>query len=72
MKEFGNIIERYITSLESETFYQHLQNTIDILNNTDKIIILVDLNARIGREVLPGIKQKYNEEITNEYGELLI
>lgn len=57
---------------ESETFYQDLQNTIDKLNNTDKIIILGDLNARIGREVIPGIKQKYNEEITNENGELLI
>lgn len=57
---------------ESETFYQHLQNTIDKLSNTDKIIIHGDLNARIGREVIPGIQQKYNEEITNENGELLI
>ena len=55
----------------SETFYLHLKNTIDELGNTNKIIILGDINARIDRNI-PGIKQKYNEEITNGNGELPI
>ncbi|XP_044755383.1 craniofacial development protein 2-like [Coccinella septempunctata] len=57
---------------ERENFYQQLQETLDKISNIDKVIILGDLNARIGQEVIPNIKQKFNESIINENGELLI
>ena len=57
---------------ETENFYQQLQNVVDNINAKHKIIVLGDLNARIGNDVIPGIKQKNNEEIINENGEALI
>lgn len=36
-----------------------------------RIILLVDINARIGNEVREGIKQKYNERVTNRNGQIL-
>lgn len=38
---------------------------------TDKIVIMGDLNARVGNEALTGITQRFNEEEVNENGELL-
>ena len=57
---------------DSQNFYQLLQETLDKMGNTDKVIILGDLNARIGQEIIPNIKQKFNEPVINENGELLI
>ncbi|XP_060517725.1 uncharacterized protein LOC132696713 [Cylas formicarius] len=54
---------------ESERFYEDLQNTE---MNHHEIIIFGDLNAQIGDEILPGVKQKHNEPTFNENGELLI
>ncbi|XP_057657912.1 craniofacial development protein 2-like [Diorhabda carinulata] len=45
---------------------------MDNINTKDEIIVLGDLNARIGNDVIPGVKQKYNEAIINENGEALI
>ncbi|XP_030767311.1 craniofacial development protein 2-like [Sitophilus oryzae] len=52
-------------------FYENLQSAIDKIPRHKKIILLGDLNARIGNEVVDGIKQKYNENITNRNGEIL-
>lgn len=57
---------------ESEHFYELLQDTLDQTGGTDEVIILGDFNARIGNETLLNVKQKYNESIINENGELLI
>lgn len=57
---------------ETENSYQQLQNVMDNINTKGEIIILGDLNARIGNDVIPGIKQKYNEAIINQNGEALI
>lgn len=57
---------------EAESFYHDLQETLDTISNEDKIILFGDLNARIGNDVIPGIKQKYNEVTCNENGHLLI
>lgn len=55
----------------SMDFYESLQSAIDKIPRHEKIILLGDLNARIGNEVVDGIKQKYNENITNRNGEIL-
>ena len=36
------------------------------------MVILGDFNARIGNEVVPGVKQKFNENVLNDNGELMI
>ncbi|XP_045480919.1 uncharacterized protein LOC123685307 [Harmonia axyridis] len=38
----------------------------------EAMIVLGDCNARIGSEIIPGIKQRFNEEVINSNGELLI
>ncbi|XP_030750157.1 uncharacterized protein LOC115877947 [Sitophilus oryzae] len=55
----------------SMDFYENLQSAIDKIPRHEKIILLGDLNARIGNQVVDGIKQKYNENITNRNGEIL-
>ncbi|XP_019765820.1 uncharacterized protein LOC109541399 [Dendroctonus ponderosae] len=57
---------------ESEIFYKKLQNTVNKINNGHKIVILGDLNARIGNEKMRGVKQRFNEAVINKNGELLI
>ena len=57
---------------ERENFYTDLQNTLDKIPIPDEVIILGDFNARIGNEVIAGIKHRFNEETLNENGETLI
>lgn len=37
-----------------------------IMSDKENIILMGDLNARIGNQVAPGIVQKYNEETRND------
>lgn len=57
---------------QTETFYEELQNTLDSIPNTEPIILLGDFNARIGSDVIHGVKQRFNEEQLNGNGELMI
>lgn len=57
---------------ERESFYDQLQNTIESLPNDQQSIILGDFNARIGNQIIPGIKQRFNENVLNDNGELMI
>lgn len=52
-------------------FYNELQNTIDQTNDSHKIILLGDFNARVENDELPGVKQRFNEPASNEHGEYL-
>jgi exonuclease III len=54
-----------------ENFYEHLQTVINETPNDKYIIIMGDFNARVGNDLVPGIKQRYNENIRNENGNLL-
>lgn len=56
---------------EYEEFLNTLQRVIDNLSTNNSIIILGDLNARIGDEVIPHVKQAFNESVRNDQGELL-
>ncbi|XP_030754777.1 craniofacial development protein 2-like [Sitophilus oryzae] len=58
---------------ERKSFYNQLQNTIQSLpSDQQKILILGDFNARIGNQIIPGIKQRFNENVLNDNGELMI
>jgi len=57
---------------EVEEFYNKLQQEIVVLDTNNKMIIMGDFNGRIGNNIIDGIKQRYNEDVTNESGELLI
>lgn len=63
-----------ITSLHTkrQTFYENLQEVIHQTNPEETTIIAGDFNARIGNDVIPGIKNRFNETHLNENGELLI
>lgn len=54
------------------TFYENLQDLLDTTRNSEKTIIIGDLNARIGNVPIDGVKQRFNEEVINENGERLI
>ena len=54
-----------------EEFYEDLQNIIDKSPKDAKLIIMGDMNARIGSSIIPGIKQRFNEDHMNENGYLL-
>lgn len=57
---------------EREGFYDQLQDTIESITPNETTIILGDFNARIGNDIIPGIKQRFNEDVTNDNGELMI
>ncbi|XP_044751629.1 craniofacial development protein 2-like [Coccinella septempunctata] len=59
------------TREESDVFYRELQNTIDKIDNSGRIILFGDFNARIGSEEIDGVKQRFNESVLNENGDLL-
>lgn len=57
---------------ERTSFYETLQETIDTIPRNETVILMGDFNARVGNTIIPGVKQRFNEDVTNENGELLI
>ncbi|XP_044749781.1 uncharacterized protein LOC123310378 [Coccinella septempunctata] len=55
-----------------EEFYDQSQGVVESIPQRKPVIMLGDFNARIGNEVLPGIKQRFNEDVLNYNGELLV
>lgn len=49
-----------------------LQDKLEAIPVKDKIIIMGDIKARMGNEVLDGVKERFNANILNDLGELLI
>lgn len=49
-----------------------LQEEIDRIPKEQKILIMGDLNVRIGDEIIDRIKQRYNESHTNSNGDILV
>ncbi|XP_056629521.1 craniofacial development protein 2-like [Diorhabda sublineata] len=54
------------TQTDIDIFYKTLQTVLDGIPNYDEIINLGDFNARIGDELIPDIKNRFNEETINE------
>lgn len=57
---------------EREKFFDQLQSAIDQLPINEKVFIMGDFNARTRNNTVPGNMQKFNEEVINNNGELLI
>lgn len=71
MTEFFHRISAYAPHAskpdqEAQNFYSLLQSEIDKIPNSEKIIILGDLNARTRNEVIEGVRQKLNENELNQ------
>lgn len=57
---------------EREQFYDQLQETIESQSADEVALILGDFNAHIGSGIIPEIKQRFNKDMINANGELLI
>jgi exonuclease III len=57
---------------DTDNFYYNMQALFDKLPDRGGVIILGDLNARIGDCTINGVKQRYNESVLNDNGEALI
>ena len=57
-----------------ETFYSQLKGTLRNIPSADKILLIEDVNARMGREndKWPSALGKYEIGRCNSYGELLL
>jgi exonuclease III len=55
-----------------EDFYTKLQDILDTIPQDHHIIIMGDLNARIENDPIPGVKQRFNEDVQNDNGDLLV
>lgn len=57
---------------EREYFFKSLHETLNQLPKQDKILVMGDLNSRIGNMPIPGIMQRHNKGAINDNGEMLI
>jgi len=57
---------------QREEFYEDLQNVIDQIPKDTLLIMMGDMNARVGNMPVPGVKQCFNEGEINDNGDLLI
>lgn len=60
------------TKEQRESFYEDLHNIISQIPQHSLLFLMGDLNARVGNKIIPNIKQRFNENVTNENGDLLI
>lgn len=56
---------------QREEFYEDLQNVIAQIPKDALLIMMGDMNARIGNMPVPGVKQRFNEGEINDNGDLL-
>lgn len=57
---------------KKEDFYDLMQAYIDNIPKKDETVILGDFNAGIGNKVINGIKNRLNEDILNDNGDMMI
>lgn len=52
-------------------FHEELRSQIDEIPKEEKMILLGDLNTRIGNQVVDSVKQVFNEDVLNQREEVL-
>lgn len=57
--------------IDKDEFYDTLQSSLDKIPRNQPVLVLGDLNARIGNNVIHGIKNRFNEEACNDNGVML-
>ena len=55
-----------------EWFYEDLQDLLKITPQTDILFIIGELNAKVGRQEIPGVTGKFGLGMQNEAGQRLI
>jgi len=56
---------------QREEFYEDLQYVIDQIPKDALLIMMGNMNARVGNMPVPGVKQRFNEDKINDNGDLL-
>ena len=51
-----------------EWFYEDLQDLIELTPKKDVLFVIVDWNARVGSQDLPGVTGKFGLGVQNEAG----
>ena len=46
-------------ALEAEQFYEDLQDLVELTPNKDVLFIIVDWNAKVGSQEIPGVTGKF-------------
>ena len=57
---------------EVESFYEDLQDLLEITPKKDVLFLLGDWNAKVGSQEIPGITGKFGLGVQNEAGQRLI
>ncbi|CAH1266354.1 Hypp3340 [Branchiostoma lanceolatum] len=77
--QFATLISVYAPTLQAdpgtkEVFYSELRSLLASVNEADKILVLGDFNARVGRdnEVWPGVLGRHGVGNCNDNGRLLL
>ena len=56
---------------EAEQFYDGLQDLLELTPKKDVLFIIGDLNAKVGRQEIPGVPGKFGLGVQNEAGQRL-
>ena len=57
---------------EVEWFYGDLQDLLQLIPKKDVIFIIVDWDAKVGSQEIPGVTGKFGHGVQNEAGQRLI
>ena len=57
---------------EVEWFYEDLQDLLELTPQKEVLFIIVDWNAKVGSQEIPGVTGKLGLEVQNEAGQRLI
>ena len=57
---------------EVEWFYEYLQDLLELTTKTDVVFIIVDWDAKLGRQEIPEVTGKFGLGVQNEAGQRLI
>ena len=56
---------------EVEQFYEELQDLLELTPKKDVLFIIVDWNAKVGSQELPGVTGKFGLGVQNKAGQRL-
>ena len=56
---------------EAELFYEDLQDLLELTPKKDVLFIIVDWNAKVGRQEITGVTGKFGLGLQNEAGQRL-
>ena len=54
---------------EVEQFYEDVQDVFELTPKKDVLFLIVDWNAKVGSQEIPGVTEKFDLRIQNEAGQ---